>query len=626
MNLQCGSRELQFRIVLICTLLVFAALGSIPGTLLLKRAAAQSDIPDDELQDITENDFPLDDVPPTVRILSPSSCSEPILSPGVVIVKGIASDESSGVNKVEAFSHTYPLNDEFPFKLASRSASGDWSSWSIPVQIYENATRILVRVTDNAGNENWDEVTVDVAHEEELLNIQNLDPENGVAFVDPSFTYAAYGVGGFYEFYAKYHGVSPGNAVTTDLDLMTADIQRDSDRSYYEPLLQKVKEYIPDGSSVSVISDMDIHTGVIFRPDGSNSFKALFLLHDEYIAQQGYDNLKRFVNNGGTLVFIDGNTFYAEVSYDSNECTVTLVKGHDWEFDGEKAWKSVSERYLEENRQWMGTNYMINALQNPIDFTNNLFNYTHFEENYVSNPNATILQDYGLTIGDSYDREAWHRNATVATYELQYGQGKVIGLGIYGQNKASDPLFLDFFDKVVLTHALGNEYRINTGDKEHSVYWKMDSGRVSGISVDSESHRLVVTVEGIQIDGGSLRLALPKDLIDVSDSKSERDGSYIAGNSQASQFTSLSQDELGITSMSVDGSTKNIAGNQVRENVIDHERIIDISLEPGTSKVEIYGAYIAPEFGTVSGSLIMIFLAITCMLLLGKIPSLKSSL
>jgi hypothetical protein len=31
------------------------------------------------------------------------------------------------------------------------------------------------------------------------------------------------------------------------------------------------------------------------------------------MTQKGYDNLKLFVRNGGTIVFIDGNVFYAEV-------------------------------------------------------------------------------------------------------------------------------------------------------------------------------------------------------------------------------------------------------------------------------------------------------------------------
>src|SRR5689334_5013513 len=38
-----------------------------------------------------------------------------------------------------------------------------------------------------------------------------------VAFVRPVFTYAAYELNGFYNFYTKYRHVTPGTNVTTDL-------------------------------------------------------------------------------------------------------------------------------------------------------------------------------------------------------------------------------------------------------------------------------------------------------------------------------------------------------------------------------------------------------------------------
>ena len=58
------------------------------------------------------------------------------------------------------------------------------------------------------------------------------------------------------------------------------------------------------------------------------------LFHNEYVTQKEYDNLRQFVKNGGTIVFIDANVFYAEVRYDRDNHTITLVKGHYWEFDG----------------------------------------------------------------------------------------------------------------------------------------------------------------------------------------------------------------------------------------------------------------------------------------------------
>ena len=107
---------------------------------------------------------------------------------------------------------------------------------------------------------------------------------------------------------------------------------------------------------------------------------------DEYATNESYSNLRQFVNNGGTIVFIDGNVAYAEVSYNPDMHTVTLVRGHDWKFNGSFAEKDVRERWSNENTKWIGSNFLWSDISAPITFSNNPFNYTHFEENYVTNP------------------------------------------------------------------------------------------------------------------------------------------------------------------------------------------------------------------------------------------------
>ena len=47
------------------------------------------------------------------------------------------------------------------------------------------------------------------------------------------------------------------------------------------------------------------------------------------MTQNKYDNLRQFVKNGGNIVFIDSNTFYAQVLYDIDDHKITLVSGHD---------------------------------------------------------------------------------------------------------------------------------------------------------------------------------------------------------------------------------------------------------------------------------------------------------
>ena len=85
--------------------------------------------------------------------------------------------------------------------------------------------------------------------------------------------------------------------------------------------------------------------------------------------------------------------FFAEVAYNPTTNKISLVKGHTWAFDGEKAWRDVRERWAKENTEWVGSNY---ACSNRCEFTfnNNPFSYTHHEENYITNPNVKILIDY----------------------------------------------------------------------------------------------------------------------------------------------------------------------------------------------------------------------------------------
>jgi hypothetical protein len=128
----------------------------------------------------------------------------------------------------------------------------------------------------------------------------------------------------------------------------------------------------------------------------SNAYDVLILGHQEYVTQKEYDNIKKFVANGGTLIILDGNVFFAEVNYDINTQTVTLVKGHWWAFNGKSAWKSVGERWKQETSRWMGSNYL--CYQCVSRFTNDPFEYRPHEEQYVTNQNDTIVMNYNAAI------------------------------------------------------------------------------------------------------------------------------------------------------------------------------------------------------------------------------------
>jgi hypothetical protein len=209
-------------------------------------------------------------------------------------------------------------------------------------------------------------------------------------------------------------------------------------------LLQNVKWVTPD-SNVTVLTDTDVDSGGIFLQNGSNAYDVVILGHQEYVTQREYDNLKQFVANGGTMIILDGNVFYAEVGYNRNTDIVRLMKGHGWAYNGKSAWKSIGERWANETAQWVGSNYLCSVCK--VTFADDPFGYKHHEENYITNPNDIILMNYnatGPTAGAKY---------VIATYELNYQKGKVIALGIYSDDIIANGKFDRFFDSLLLQYA-----------------------------------------------------------------------------------------------------------------------------------------------------------------------------
>jgi hypothetical protein len=86
----------------------------------------------------------------------------------------------------------------------------------------------------------------------------------------------------------------------------------------------------------------------------SNIYDVLILFHQEYVTQEEHNNFKQFVKNGGTLILVDSNAFFAEVGYDSLTKVVTLVSGHAWQYNGKTAWKGVYDRWKEDTSNWTG--------------------------------------------------------------------------------------------------------------------------------------------------------------------------------------------------------------------------------------------------------------------------------
>ena len=275
-----------------------------------------------------------------------------------------------------------------------------------------------------------------------------------IAVVMPTFTAAAY-TNAFYVFYNKYINVTRGVNITTDLNLLSSKVTNEPSSSasglamLY--LLGNLKWITPD-SNVDFHTDQDVDAGSIFQANGSNAYDVIILGHQEYVTQREYDNFKQFVGNGGTMIILDGNVFYAQVKHDNNTDTVTLVKGHSWAYNGKSAWRSVDERWKNETEQWIGSNYISGISK----FANNPFDYLPHEEQYTTNPKDVILLNYNATIPSNISRDISNKTGSivVATYELNYLKGKVIALGLYSDDIITNGSFDRYFDSLLLQYAV----------------------------------------------------------------------------------------------------------------------------------------------------------------------------
>ena len=296
----------------------------------------------------------------------------------------------------------------------------------------------------------------------------NNDTTN-IALVEPSFTNAAYD-NSYYIFYRLNANTSDNQNITKYLNLLTNKVNK-------SPIIagsillsvRKNIEWLMPNYNIGLLTDVDVHNGSIFTEDNKlhNKFDVLILGHQEYVTQEEYYNLKRFVANGGILILPYSNTFYSEVSYDKNNESIRLVKGHGWAFNGKSAWNSIKERWENETSQWIGSNYLCYSCN--ITFANNPFGYKHHEEQFITNPEVKILLDYNATISEhnnlqevksnnsdienNKDPTKISKNVRIAAYEHDYKKGKVIALGIYPDGALmNDDRFNRFFDSILLKY------------------------------------------------------------------------------------------------------------------------------------------------------------------------------
>jgi hypothetical protein len=185
-------------------------------------------------------------------------------------------------------------------------------------------------------------------------------------------------------------------------------------------------------------------------------YDVLILGFTEYVTEREYLYYKQFVMSGGTLIIMDACNFLAEVTYSNG--SLSLTKGHGWEFNGTHAWKSDYHRWYEDNTNWIGSNFWkywtgshyngvsINTTNALSDFFKTTLgenipsSYTGHEENLLQNRTGTDIICYWNFINASECPDY-----PVAAYMHRYGSGMVIHSGIMASDRILSDNFLSVF-------------------------------------------------------------------------------------------------------------------------------------------------------------------------------------
>ena len=159
--------------------------------------------------------------------------------------------------------------------------------------------------------------------------------------------------------------------------------------------------------------------------------------------------------------------------------------------------------------------------------------------------------------------------------------------------------------------------------------YEIEGGSVTGIEADSTINTLTITLADTETDG-TLKLYLPRDIIDAKEPSKQFDGMAGAGIPQ--QYTTNSDRDFSVL---VDGTSfskvdanfaekefKNILpSGMYSEKITFNTRIVTIPFSAGTEKIEIVGTFVVPEFGSYAA--IILAIAIMSIVLLVKGPRLR---
>jgi len=224
---------------------------------------------------------------------------------------------------------------------------------------------------------------------------------------------------------------------------------------------------------VTYLTDIDVNNGALFQSNGvTRRFDVVIIGFSEYLTQTEYNSYQNFVASGGKLITLDGSNFLAEVNYNSQSNTVSLVSGHGWSFNGAQACPAEYDRWISQNANWIGSEYccfyntqhytMAGAVANTSDPLSSILrsaygkntvlfaNYPGHEETLLTNSSDSPIA-YWKTVGGNFSTVIVPYPIVIAAYAHVYRSGVVIGSGIFATDiLVSNPEMKFFVNSAIL--------------------------------------------------------------------------------------------------------------------------------------------------------------------------------
>ncbi len=302
-----------------------------------------------------------------------------------------------------------------------------------------------------------------------------IGPGLTVALVKPVLTaapYSQYKFGSFYAFYSQYGGAQ-GN-ITTSLGLLSTPLSDalkfnggwGASFSLYKFMDSTAARDcgLVIGRNVVVLSDVNVSSGELFTPGGGAKFDVVVIGFAEYVTQDEYSQLQRFVASGGRLVIMGGDDFVVRVDYSPVTGNETYVVGHGFDFNGATAWRSPAEPFRANNTDWVGSNYCCfheftysGASLNQSDSIGaalqRAFGPTVFRE-YISHEEASVTNSTMTSlIGTFVDSNG----TVVAAYSHSYRRGTVVCMCVFADDIISTSASAQYFLVLAISPAGARE-------------------------------------------------------------------------------------------------------------------------------------------------------------------------